>query len=104
MIDFGQPLAPTFAITADDRREAWASSIAQARDLATIGALEDRLHKRLALLRDREAPNDIEREALTLCAERRAEIAAQAAMRPGATGQAQECRRETAAHERQDHD
>lgn len=88
--DFGQPLEKVFQISAEQRAEAWAESIAQCTTLGAVGALEDRLHRRLALLRDREAPNDIERNALALCAERRNEIAAAAAMRPGASGNAQD--------------
>ena len=83
---FDKPLVRAFQISAEQRAEAWAESIAQATTLGAVGALEDRLHRRLALLRDREAPNETERNALALCAQRREEIAAAAAMRPGATG------------------
>jgi hypothetical protein len=89
--DFGDDsLVKAFQISASARAEAWVEAIAQARTLEAVGLLEDRLHKRLALLRDREAPNDTERNALALCAERREEIAADAAMRPGASGKSTE--------------
>jgi hypothetical protein len=99
-IDFGQPLEKAFQIDGRQRAEAWAESIAQCTTLGAVGALEDRLHRRLALLRDREAPNDVERNALALCAERRSEIAAAAAIRPGVTGNAHDAH---SGNERQDH-
>jgi hypothetical protein len=71
----------------EERLEPWAWSVGQA-DLEGVAALEARLHKRLELLRAREWANDIEREALTLCAQRRAEIlaGAHAAPSPAAPG------------------
>ena len=47
------------------------------RDLATIrevANVEDRLHDRLRILREREQPADLIRDALVLCANRRREI------------------------------
>lgn len=47
------------------------------RDLATIrdvAAVEDRLHDRLRILREREQSCDLIRDALVLCADRRREI------------------------------
>ena len=52
------------------------------RDLHTIEAVarvEDRLHDRLRILREREQPCDPIRDALALCAERRAELSGEAA-------------------------
>jgi len=71
LIDFG-----TAPQTQDERLEPWAWSIGQA-NLDGVAALEARLHKRLELLRSREWANDIEREALALCAQRRAELLAE---------------------------
>lgn len=50
------------------------------RDLDTIGAIarvEDRLHDRLRILREREQPCDLIRDALVLCADRRRELTAE---------------------------
>ena len=82
LIDFGR--APQ---SHDERLEPWAWSIGQA-DFDGVAALEARLHKRLELLRAREWANDIEREALMLCAQRRAELfaGAHAAPSPAAPG------------------
>lgn len=44
--------------------------------MATLLKVEDRLHTRLRILRERELPADEIREALALCAVRRTEIAA----------------------------
>jgi hypothetical protein len=44
--------------------------------LATVLRVEDRLHDRLRILREREQPCDEIRDALALCAARRAELAA----------------------------
>jgi hypothetical protein len=76
LIDFGR--APQ---SHEERLEPWAWSIGQA-DLEGVAALEARLHKRLELLRAREWANDIEREALILCAQRRAELLAGAHAAP----------------------
>jgi hypothetical protein len=76
LIDFGR--APQ---TQDERLEPWAWSIGQAT-LEGLEALEARLHKRLELLRSREWANDVEREALTLCAQRRADLLAGAHSAP----------------------
>lgn len=49
------------------------------RDLHTIAAIsrvEDRLHDRLRILREREQPCDRIRDALVLCADRRRELSA----------------------------
>lgn len=67
--------------TQDERLEPWAWSIGQAT-LEGVEALEARLHKRLELLRAREWANDVERDALALCAERRAELLAGAHSAP----------------------
>lgn len=81
LIDFGR--APQ---THEERLEPWAWSIGQA-NLEGVEALEARLHKRLELLRAREWANDVEREALLLCAQRRAELAeAHPASSPAAPG------------------
>lgn len=48
-------------------------------DLALVASIEERLHNRLRILREREQPADEIREALALCAERRAELSAQCA-------------------------
>jgi hypothetical protein len=64
------------AITAETRAEAWAIAAEQAISLPAIRALEDRLHRRLELLRTREQPADIERIALAALAARRSEILA----------------------------
>lgn len=45
--------------------------------LLTITKVEDRLHDRLRILREREQPCDEIREALALCAARRTELAAE---------------------------
>jgi hypothetical protein len=71
LIDFGR--APQ---THEERLEPWAWSIGQA-GLEGVAALEARLYKRLELLRSREWANDIEHEALMLCAQRRADILAE---------------------------
>jgi hypothetical protein len=47
------------------------------RDLTTVAAIasvEDRLHDRLRILREREQSCDLIRDALVLCADRRREI------------------------------
>lgn len=45
-------------------------------DAAAIARVEDRLHDRLRILREREQPCDPIRDALALCALRRQELAA----------------------------
>lgn len=89
LIDFGgtDPLTRSLRWGADQRGEAWTISIEQAANIAAIEALEERLHRRIDLLRSREAPIDVERDALALCAQRRAELAeAHPALSPAAPG------------------
>lgn len=78
LIDFGGTDALTRSLRwgADQRGEAWAIAIEQAASTAALDALEDRLHRRIDLLRSREVPIDVERDALARCAERRAELLA----------------------------
>lgn len=79
--DFLRNRTPYMGGISDEvRAEAWQISIAQAPTLGAVGALEDRLHRLIARARDKDAPIEIYRDALALCAERRAEIAASAAM------------------------
>lgn len=52
--------------------------------LADIARVEDRLHDRLRILREREQPCDEIREALALCAARRTELAAEGGEARGA--------------------
>lgn len=52
-----------------------ADNIAHA-GMPTLAKVEDRLHNRLRILREREQPCDEIREALALCAARRTELAA----------------------------
>ena len=66
----------------EQRIEAWEISVEQAPSLAAVGALEDRLHRRVDMLRNRERPCDVERQALSMCAARRVEIIAAVAIAP----------------------
>lgn len=98
MIDFGdatQDLLAVFRITAEQREEAWQIACEQAPNLAAIEALEARLHKRLELLRNREAPADVERVALAALAVRRDEITASHNGKPDVAGHSPEAQ---AAH------
>lgn len=72
------------ALTLPDAEQAPSSPemiLAFVRDnIATTGTdrltlIESRLHDRLRILREREQPADLIREALALCAERRTELA-----------------------------
>lgn len=83
-IDFGgvDPLTRSLRWGADQRGEAWAISIDQAPNTAALDALEERLHRRIDLLRSREVSIDVERAALALCAERRADLLAVAHSAP----------------------
>lgn len=77
-----QPDSPSnpaviFAFVADHVRD-----ITTAAELARV---EDRLHDRLRILREREQPADLIRDALALCAARRIELSATSAQ-PGTAG------------------
>ncbi len=90
LIDFGNGDPATRALRwdAEQRAEAWMISIDQTRSTLELDALEERLHRRIDLLRTREVSIDVERDALARCAERRAEIlaGAHAAPSPAAPG------------------
>lgn len=80
-VDLDEPTvgADGLRMSAAVKAEAWAMAIEQCRDLAAVQALEERLHRRLELLRKREVGPEVEREALSLCAARASEIAAASA-------------------------
>ena len=90
LIDFGgvDPATRALRWDAEQRAEAWLISIDQASTTAAMDVLEERLHRRIDLLRTREVSIDVERDALARCAERRAEIlaGAHAAPSPAAPG------------------
>lgn len=85
-VDFGAVPSAGLAFDAETRREAWQISISQAADTLALEALEARLYRRLDMLRTKERGSDIEREALTLCGERRAELIAGPQAPPSAPG------------------
>lgn len=64
------------AIDGGTRLDAWATAAEQAQSADAIAALEERLYRRLELLRKREAPPDVERAALAMLAARRDELRA----------------------------
>lgn len=71
-----QSIVEMFRITAEQRAEAWEIAVEQACTLDGVAALEARLHKRLELLRNRDASADVERAALAALGHRRMEILA----------------------------
>ncbi len=64
------------AIDGRIRAEAWQVAIEQAETLEACNALAERLHKRLDLLRSREACPAVERRALAMIGDRITEILA----------------------------
>ena len=66
----------TLSWDGEQRLVAWGIAIAQCPNTLAVATLEDRLHRRLDMLRNREAPCGVERDALHLCAQRRAELIA----------------------------
>lgn len=76
VIDEGAEQLRILHIGADVRAEAWELSIEQCQTVAQVAALEDRLAKRVDLLRKLEAPMDGVRALQLSCAQRRNEITA----------------------------